>query len=182
MKYIITFLIVFATLYTYGQNARDTIRIGDDYAASKGKPIVAHDGTIILVQTDSIYLINGVRYRFYGGLRGYLDDSLDFKTEGLILAYEKNLLETDRIFKDLLRNCTENSKMNDMMLRQTRASLSATQATLDLSQKSLLAANGSLADANEQLRKAKKKNLMKTLITGAGGLSIGILIGILVTP
>ena len=180
MKYFTTFLLVFFALHSFAQSHQDTITIDDDYTRIRSKPVVLHDGTIVLVKTDSIYLINGVRYRFYESLRSLLNDSIDFKMERLILTYEKSLMESDRIFKGLLKNCTENYAITESILKQTKTSLAATQATLELSQESLLAANSSLEDANEKLRKIKGNNLLNSILIGAGGVGAGLLIGALV--
>ena len=164
----------------FSQIRGDTIQVPESYDKSMAKPIIAKTGAIIFNNSDSLYLVNKIRFNYYEELRTILNDSVDFAIDDIILKYEKSLKESDHQYDLLNKNCNEQSELYRRHIAEVKSSIALTSQTLQLTQESLTNANRSLKEANDLLGKARARHIWQKISIAGGGIGIGILLGLLV--
>ena len=159
---------------------KDTLIIEKCYEENYTKPIIVKSGEMVINNTDSLHLVNNLRFRYYEKLRKYLNDSLDLTNDYIIIQYE-NLLKSNRIkYLSLLENCDSTSAFFNRFISDTDSTLNLTSKSLKLSQQSLQNAMLSLNEANELLEQERGIQFWNKFTLGIGGVGLGILIGLLV--
>ncbi len=164
----------------HAQDAARLTVIGPDYALSTDSPLCFTSGDTLLIRCDSVYVINTERYRIYTACLRALREDNEQPCGRLLQAYEDRLREHDESYRLLLANCRETEKVSDEMLSYTRASLENTLATLDHTQQTLDRSLEGLRQTEELLRRQQNRQTGQKFLIGAGGVGLGILVGILV--
>lgn len=180
-KKSIIFLNIFILVsgVAYSQIKSDTLIVDKSYENSYKKPILAKYGTIIINQTDSLYLVNDLRFRYYEKLRMTLKDSLEITLDDIIFKYEKLIKENETAYNNLLENCNQTGLLNQEIITNTETSLDKTIRNIDSTLVSIEKANQSLDKTEKLLKKSKNKQNAGKLTFGIGGIAIGFFIGIL---
>ena len=173
-------LILLSAGIAKAQTPTDTIRIDRSYERSKARPTVAPRHSLIINDSDSLFLVNSIRFHYYEELRSLLSDSTDYAMAEVILKYERVLKENDLQYELLAKQCEEQSAFYDRSLEDIRSSLTLTDNTLQLTQQSLQSASGSLQEANEMIRSSRGRTFWDKLSIAGGGVGLGLLIGVLV--
>jgi len=160
----------------------DTIVLGQTYFNSFKKPILTMSGDVVIVNTDSIHLVNNKRFLFYEELRGVIkaEDNCNDQIQEVIAKYEISLERNERGFNNLLENCNKASDLTTRLLETTELSLQNTKSLLTDTQTSLEHANELLKEANKVRKTSRRKNTLEKVLIGGGGTALGILIGVLV--
>jgi len=160
----------------------DTILLDKIYFNSFAKPIIAMSGDVVLVNTDSIHLVNNKRFLFYEELRGVIraEDNCNDQIQTVITKYEVSLERNEQGFNNLLENCNKSSDLTTRLLETTELSLQNTKSLLTDTQTSLAHANDLLAEANKVRKASRRKNTLEKILIGAGGTALGVLVGVLV--
>ncbi|WP_020567703.1 hypothetical protein [Neolewinella persica] len=181
MKYIIITLLLFVNLDLASQSYNDTITIGPQYDTLMSSPIEIGKGTVVLSQANRIYLVNGLRYKFYEEIRGALNNKNIPNLDDIVLKYEKILNENDVLFSLLEAKSIEQSRLYNKSSESMKASLTNLESTLDLTQRSLASANKSLDLSLSQIDKSRKASFWKKIDMLGTGLAVGVLVGLLIT-
>jgi len=160
----------------------DTILLDKTYFNSFARPTIAMSGDIVLVNTDSIHLVNNKRFLFYEELRGVIraEDNCNEQIQTVIAKYEASLERNEEGFNNLLENCNKSSDLTARLLETTELSLQNTKSLLTDTQTSLAHANDLLKEANKVRKQSRRKNTLEKVLIGAGGTALGILVGVLV--
>ncbi len=160
----------------------DTILLDAPYFNSFAKPIIAMSGDIVVVNTDSIHLVNNKRFLFYEDLRGVigLEDNCNDQIQEVIARYEASLERNENSFNSLLDNCNETKELTDRLLAVTEGSLVNTKTLLTDTQNQLIDAKASLLEAKRAQRTARRKNTLQKVLIGAGAAAVGVLVGVIV--
>ncbi len=166
--------------FLYAQETRDSIFIPQEYARSKKAPLTVESGTVIVNEADKLYLVNEIRHNYYEELRQLVNSNVDEDIESIVLKYEKILKENDLLFDSLEEKCKEQSVLYKNTIDDLKLSLNDTSKILDLSQKSLENANSSIELGLKQISYSRKKRFWNSLGFIGGGVSIGLIAGILI--
>ncbi len=160
----------------------DTILLDKMYFNSFAKPIIAMSGDIVVVNADSIHLVNNKRFLFYEELRDVirLEDNCNDQIQEVIAKYEASLERNENDFNSLLDNCNKTSDLTTRVLETTELSLANTKSLLTDTQTSLAHANDLLKEANKARKASRRKATWEKVLIGAGGAAVGILVGALV--
>ncbi len=160
----------------------DTILLDAPYFNSFAKPIIAMSGDIVIVNTDSIHLVNNKRFLFYEDLRDVirLEDNCNDQIQEVIARYEASLERNENDFNSLLDNCNETKELTDRLLAVTESSLSDTKTLLTKTQDDLIDAKASLKEARKAQKASRRKNTLQKVLIGAGAAAAGILTGVFV--
>jgi len=180
MKLLNLLLITLITISTINaQEPTDTITIDKEYARSRKLPLKVGKGTIIINKADTLHLVNQIRFNYYEELRELVKDDVDKDIENIVLKYEKILKENDFLFEQLEAKSKEQSALYTKTIGELRKSLDETDRTLDLSQKSLQNANAAMELSLKQVTISQKKQFWKNFGFIGGGISIGLITGLL---
>ena len=177
-NYLLMLLLVFSSSI-YAQEPLDTIVINKEYARSKKLPLKVPGGTFIINKADTLHLVNQIRFNYYQELRELVKDDVGKDIENIVLKYEKILKENDFLFDQLELKSKSQSTLYLKTIGDLKMSLNETDRTLDLSQKSLENANTAIALSLQQISSAQRKQIWKNLGLIGGGVSIGLIAGLL---
>lgn len=160
----------------------DTILLDAPYFNSFAKPIIAMSGDIVVVNTDSIHLVNNKRFLFYEDLRDVigLEDNCNDQIQTVIARYEASLERNENDFNNLLDNCNKTSELTLRVLETTEQSLSSTKTLLTDTQTSLAHANDLLKEARKTQKASRRKSTLNKVLIGVGAGALGILVGVIV--
>jgi len=160
----------------------DTILLNENYTNSFQRPLVAMRGDFVVIETDSIHLVNNQRFLFYEELRGVVEaeDNCNDQIQEVIAKYEETLRSNEESFNGLLGNCNETKELTDRLLAVTEVSLSDAKALLTETQNQLIDAKASLKEARKAQRASRRKNTLQKALIGGGAAALGILVGVIV--
>ena len=160
----------------------DTILLDAPYFNSFAKPIIAMSGDIVVVNTDSIHLVNNKRFLFYEDLRNVigLADNCNDQIQEVIAKYEASLERNENDFNSLLENCDKTSDLTARVLETTEVSLRDTRTLLAETQTSLSNATDFLKEARKAQKASRRKNTWEKVLIGGGAAAIGVLTGVLI--
>jgi len=168
---------------------RDITAVGDHtiildklYFNSFAKPIIAMSGDIVVVNADSIHLVNNKRFLFYEELRDVIkaEDNCNDQIQEVIAKYETSLQRNENDFNSLLENCNKTSDLTLRVLETTEQSLNNTKSLLTDTQTSLSLANDFLKEARKAQKASRRKNTWEKVLIGTGAAAVGILTGVLI--
>ncbi len=174
---ILSFLII-GNLFA--QKPLDTLVIEKEYIHSRKAPLKVGKGTFIINKVDSLYLVNQIRFNYYEELRQLVKDDVDKDVENIVLKYEQIVKENDFLFDQLELKCKSQSALYQKTIDELKLSLNETDRTLDLSQRSLENANNAIDLSIKQISSAQKKQFWKNFGLIGGGVSIGLIVGLLI--
>jgi hypothetical protein len=179
MKKHFFFYVLF--LFANSLVAQNEVVIKSDFSSSYTTPRFYLSGTTLKLECDTAYLINAQRMGFYRNLHENIKNNtgLEEKCQELIKSYEKSLQEDNLRFKALSENCTKSQKISDELIAKTQTTLRQTDATLAKTQQDLKDINLKLDDVDKKLRAAKFNSLKQKILVGAGGVGVGLLLGLL---
>mgnify|MGYP000146964872 CR=1 FL=1 len=160
----------------------DTIILDKLYFNSFAKPIIAMSGNIVVVNADSIHLVNNKRFLFYEELRDVIkaEDNCNDQIQEVIAKYETSLQRNENDFNSLLENCNKTSDLTLRVLETTEQSLNNTKSLLADTQTSLSLANDFLKEARKARKASRRKNTWEKVLIGTGAAAVGILTGVLI--
>ncbi len=137
-------------------------------------------GDTLIIETDTVYIVNSNRYHFYREIHEDILTSDDNTCKELLNTYEKRLDDFDARYQQLAKNSQEANVITLGILEESRAELEETKISLDSSMKELDKTKKGLDEAKKDLKKARNQGNKKAIITGAVGLAIGLILGILI--
>jgi hypothetical protein len=155
--------------------------IDESYSNSVASPIQFNTGDTILVNCDSIFVINNLRYQFYKSMHLSLRNDADTACMSLLNTYHKRLTENEEAYELLLINTKYYEALTEDMIKDTKTELVRTKDRLQFAQESLGKASEDLKIAQSIIKKEQWKSKGRNLLFGLGGIGIGILTGILIT-
>jgi len=153
--------------------------VPQSYKGSTETPWLVTSGSQLVVEIDSLYLVNTPRYLFYKRLHDYV--RLDSSAAQIYLELVNNYKESADIQKRAIDSLLHINRKSDSLFSNTLSSTSATLVTID---QKLKVAQDSLAHTNVKLEGVKKdirKMRFEKFIYGAGGIALGLLTGLLLT-
>lgn len=144
-----------------------------------GLPRLVLPHTTFPTLTDSAYLISPARYRFYQRLHRHALDTAAEASGLLIASYARSLQETQRAYEGLLEQYQAADRLSAQTLRHTQLSLGQLSRTLDQTQYALAQTSHHLAAAEAEARVARRRSLVRRMAYGAGGVGVGLVLGLL---
>ena len=154
--------------------------ITPDFSLSTKSPLLINAGDTILIQCDSVFLINKERYKFYKNLHAAILNNGDSTCLLVLKAYEKKLIEHELSFRELLENSRLAEKTTLELLAFSKSSLLDTQSKLENTQITLENTRKNLEIANNHIKKERWSTAGKKIMIGVGGVAIGIITGVLI--
>lgn len=179
MKYTIIFCLALLSFTAKAQIKSKITLIPDWYKSSFEKPLLFTAGDTLIVQADTIYVINKIRYQFYQNLhKNILDDSF-MDCESTIETLRKQLEASNLAYDQLYANCDQTGKAAHKTITTSIQSLNNIETKLTNTESKLTQSISKLDKTNELMKQIKKDKKKDKLLFGIGGIAIGILCGIL---
>jgi len=174
----IFFSVTIATnLYCQNKTVRS---VPANYCSSNKSPLMFLKGDTIITDCDTTYIVNKERYSFYKNIHEATLSGKDSVSGKILKAFELRLLEQQNAYDKLLSNSKQAEKITLDLINDTQSSLLSTQKTLENTQISLENTLKSLETANKLIKKEKWNSKGQKLLVGAGGVGIGLIIGLLI--
>jgi hypothetical protein len=103
MKQFLLLPVVLLCLVTsvFGQSGSFKI-VPLQYGTSTSSPLLFTKGDTLKIETDSVYLVNAIRYSFYRNLHKATLAGMDSVCTKLLNAYELRLVEHEQAYSKLL--------------------------------------------------------------------------------
>lgn len=156
----------------------DTVKV--DFSESFASPLLFLSGANLEVQTDSVYVMNAPRYRFYQDLHeAYLQQNTIALADLVLSRYEASLIERDSFFTLLFVNNWETELRMTNMESEWRLLQNNLQQTLTASEVLLKNSNQRLITTTQTLKKSNRKTKLEKIIIGSAGIGIGALVGLI---
>jgi hypothetical protein len=144
-----------------------------------GLPRLILPHTALPVLTDSAYLISTARYRFYRQLHRLALDTTAQAGDLLIGSYARSLRETQHAYDTLLMHYQATDLLATQTLYGTQLSLAQLSRSLNQTQYALAQTAHHLEEAKDEARVARRRSLVQRLAYGAGGIGVGLVLGLL---
>jgi len=176
------FLLIFALFLLSITNAQNNQfkTIPPDFSLSTKSPQLINAGDTLLIQSDSVFLINKERYKFYKNIHTSILNDNDSLCTMLLRSYEIKLAEHEKSFRELLENSRLAEKTTSELLTFTKNSLLNTQNTLENTQITLENTRRNLEIANNHIKKERWNTAGKKIMIGVGGVAVGLITGIII--
>jgi ElaB/YqjD/DUF883 family membrane-anchored ribosome-binding protein len=150
------------------------------YNTSTGSPLLFTKGDTIKIETDSVYLVNGIRYSFYRNLHKATLAGKDSVCTKLLNAYELRLVEHEQAYSKLLENSKQAEKVSLDLITYSQKSLAGTQKTLEFTQSTLDQSLKSIDMAHDYIQQQKWNSKGQKLLVGICGFGAGLLVGVII--
>ena len=152
--------------------------IPPEYGFSQSQPLLFFKGDTLIIQSDSVYLINSSRYNFYRNLHRAITVEETGVCSALIESYENRLQEYIRDYETLLENCKK-TESSIGILQQSRHDLSAAEQTLSEAGRSIEKSGVKLEDVENRIKQYRIQSRRQKILIGLAGGGIGVLVGVL---
>ncbi len=163
---------------TWAQSGRMKT-IPSEYQDMNITPWVFTGGDTLVIEMDSVYLVNSERYYFYRKVHRRILSSDDSTCSELLRTYEKRLEYFDIRYQEMAVNSHEGQMITLGILQETNEKVEELQIDLELARKELEESRKSLEEADKELNKTQSRNRKKVVVSGVIGLGIGLILGIL---
>ncbi|MGQ1911243.1 hypothetical protein ACT3CE_15835 [Marinifilum sp. RC60d5] len=180
MKYTVLFCLVVLSFTAKAQLQSKITLLPNRYSSSYEKPLLFTAGDTLLVQTDTIYVINKIRYQFYQNLHKNIFNDSFMDCESTIETLKKQLEASNLAYDQLYANCDQTGKAARESIATSIQSLSSIESKLTHTESKLTQSISKLDTTHELMKQIKKDKKKDKLLFGIGGITIGILCGILV--
>jgi ElaB/YqjD/DUF883 family membrane-anchored ribosome-binding protein len=150
------------------------------YSSSHASALMFVKRDTIVIECDTIYLINPGRYRLYKALHEATLSDKDSLCSKILKAYQSSLLENETAYDKLLDNNKKLEKTTSDLIIYSQNSLQNVQKTLEFTQITLDQSFKSLELANNYIKKEKWNSVGKKILVGVGGACFGLLLGMLI--
>lgn len=162
------------------ESTRSGLKFIDDCEPSyKIQSYFMHD--TIIVQCDSIYVLNKFQFRDFSTILEGLTN-IDYNPyDNLITTYKEQISNCEDAFKNLKINSEKTDKICSDLIDYSLNSIEKSQKNLDYAQKSLDQALKTLDHTNKLLKKERWNSIGQKILIGLGGVGAGILVGTLIT-
>jgi hypothetical protein len=158
------------------------------YKDNTQKPPYALKGTSLLVETDTIYIINALRYRYYQNLQDLKEMVEKNNVPGITLKmmekYQSALDSCRGYYALLVKNAEKTDAVSNLFLEKTKETVEVAKNTLKLADDRLASADKKLSDADVKLeeaqkliRKSQRRTILQKIAIGAGAFLIGFALG-----
>ncbi len=175
-KWKVLIVCILCTWTMFGQ--ADTVKV--DFSESFAPPLLFLQGANLEIQTDSVFVMNAPRYRFYRDLHEtYLQQNTVALADLVLKRYEASLIERDSFFTLLFVNNWETELRMSKMEREWRKLQKDLQQTLNVSENLLKNSNQRLLSTTLTMKKSNRKSKLEKIIIGSAGIGIGALVGLI---
>ena len=178
MRYLLTLMLIFFCNLAFTQVPAPTINIGTDYANYDGEPTFAWPNSNIKTEIG-VYILNESRYDKYKGdveTMGKIRSELD----ALVKHYEKDIASLRSSYDDLIEKCQDQTGDSKKTFEDIEDKLKEMEDIMAETQSDINSANEALVEAQKKLKKERKKSMWTKILYGAGGVGVGVILGVLV--
>lgn len=178
-KLLLAFIWINTVVCSYAQETRIK-NIFPEYKISNKSPLMFMAGDTLLIQCDSVFMVNKARYNFYKNLHAAVLNDNDSICSKLLKVFEIRLVDNEKSFNTLLENSMKAENTYMQTINFSKKTLAETQLTLEKTLMALDDTRKNLQLANEHIRKERWNSAGKKIMVGVGGVAIGLITGILI--
>lgn len=173
--YLITTLLLVSAGVVRSQTPA-VIKFTDTSCYETARPMLLTGGQQVLIQCDTVYLINKTRFRLYEKARHFILDTDILKYQTALEEYEVQLNKADEAYKNIYQKYLLMSGNYEKDLKTTNSDLKNVRSELSKAQSEVKSASEDLEKLRKKLSAERWKSLGTKLLYGVGGAVIGITI------
>jgi hypothetical protein len=175
-------IFIFLVLLSLHSNAQKSglKTIPSNYEGMNTSPWLFTEGDTLVIEADSIFIVNANRYHFYRDIHQNILSSDDSACSQLLNSYEARINNFEMRYQELANNSQETQVVTLGILEESMEELEKTKIDLEEAQLGLQESREGLDEAKKELRKERSSYTKKKILIGAGGLLIGLVLGILI--
>ena len=177
MRALLLIISPFISILALGQGQKV---IPKTYEGLNTSPWAFVEGDTLIIETDTVFIVNANRYHFYRNIHQDILQTDDNTCKEILTSYEKRLDDFDSRYQQLAKNSQEANVITLGILEESRAELEETKISLEKSIQDLEESRAGLDEAKSELKKAQRQSNKKAIIAGAVGVGIGLVLGILI--
>ncbi|MCT4602999.1 MAG: hypothetical protein N4A59_08890 [Marinifilum sp.] len=181
MKYILLLTIVLFSFSVKAQIKSKVNLIPERYAVNKEKPLQFTAGDTLIIQCDTVFVINKIRYQFYQKLHDNILSDSYMEYEDYIATLKNELAASQLAYDELKANCDTTAVLARETITNSIISLDSLENNLKETEGKLSESIKKLDGTKDLLGEIKTDQKKDRLFYSIGGVAIGILTGILVT-
>jgi len=171
---IITLLLVSAGVVR--SQTPTVIKFTDTSCYETARPMLLTGGQQVLIQCDTVYLINKTRFHLYEKARHFILDTDILKYQTVLEEYEVQLNKADEAYKNIYQKYHLMSGNYEKDLKTANSDLKSVRSELNKAQTEVKSASEDLEKLRKKLTAERWKSLGTKLLWGTGGAVIGITI------
>jgi hypothetical protein len=180
MRMVLILLLSLVSGMSTAQLDHRVYRISGEQCIDQKAPRLYLSGDTLIIECDSMYLLNTTRYSFYREIHQSIKLEDSRTCQSLVLAYERSLAEEEESYRSLLENARQTDQVSSETLQNTQDELIDVQKQLRNIDLELTRNQEELKAAEENIARGKRKSNRQKVIFGVGGLAIGIISGIII--
>lgn len=173
MRFVFTFLLLFAATFIQAQ----TLTLSDSLCLPTRSPLLLLRHQTFTAPCDSMYVISASRYKLYQQLHRHINGHRNIHSE-LISTCEESLQSSQQAYDQLLTQYRDSDQLTKKLIDGTILTLKQVNQTLQHTQASLQEAQQQLEHTKSELRRIHRRQLLRKISIGLGGLGIGAFVGI----
>ena len=178
MKKLAILVLVLLSAQLFAQVPMGTLKVDSVYASHEGSPTFVDAFTNI--KTDvGLYLLNELSHEKYNANMETMV-KIEEEVDDLIKDYEKDLAELRASYADLIEKCQNQTEGTVGVMEDIKNKLADMENNMSKTQEDIHKANQKLLDAQKKLKKERKKSMWTKILYGAGGVGVGVILGVLV--
>lgn len=180
MKKVIILAFLFSITFSYGQQARDSVKVIEipaSYANLVGEPLIVKKDSLYRFKTPEIYLVNKKSFLAMKSIYQATIDQ-DKMTKELVEKYTTTLRRNIDLERKLKLNFQESDSLDQKIYERNQITLDRTQKALDYTIESLDKATKSLDIIEKEGKRQRRKNVFEKILIGTAGIGVGILVGL----
>lgn len=180
MKKLILLIAFLSIALISSAQIRSKVTIPSSYCLSEQRPLLFTIGDTILVECDSIYIMNAKRYAFYKSVHEAMINDDDNVYNKLLESYELRLKQHQDSYEKLFSNMHQSDKIASDLIESSQQSLSGTQKNVLELQEKLDMSLKNLEHANAIIKDERRKGRNQKFLAGVGGAGLGLIVGVLI--
>jgi len=149
------------------------VKFTDTSCYETARPMLLTGGQQVLIQCDTVYLVNKTRYRLYEKARHFILNTDILKYQTALEEYEIQLNRADEAYKSIYQKYQTMSGNCEKDLKTANSDLKSVRSELNKAQTEVKSASEDLEKLRKKLKSERWKSLGTKLLWGTGGAVIG---------
>lgn len=183
MKLTILSFLVLISLKSYSQiEPEKEIVLSDTFCFSNKKPLPFTAGSKIFLKCDTAYVINKHRYILYEKAVDVIKTGKYVNTCNLVIKNLEDRVEAqNKAFIELYNNYISLDSISQKTIQDTKTNLVQVNNTLVKAQTDIGEVDKKMDDLKATINAQRRQSFMDKIYYGAGGVAVGILVGLIIT-
>ncbi|MEI6575224.1 MAG: hypothetical protein WCO63_03505 [Bacteroidota bacterium] len=175
-------LFIFLFITTAGYSQADNSNFKDfeqSFCLGSAPAMIVVNNDIVRISCDSAWILNKTRYHLMAQATEYVLHKDPNESLKLAAQYEKSLQSCSQNYADIMTKYQLLADDCSKTMHETQSTIQGMRNDIDKAQSKLKTASQNLEDTQKALARENRKSKQKAWIFGAGGIGVGLLVGVI---